>query len=53
MPLGGICLTIALLADRFLLIEVPIIDFVVGIFSGLALILNLFGLVKMSRKVSS
>ncbi|TFH00006.1 hypothetical protein E4H12_00730 [Candidatus Thorarchaeota archaeon] len=53
LPLGAICLVIALLADRFLLIEVPIIDFVVGIFAGLALVLNLFGLVKMSKKMSS
>ncbi|MBE0526198.1 MAG: hypothetical protein IH631_04600 [Candidatus Thorarchaeota archaeon] len=53
LPLGAICLAIALLADRFLLIEVPIIDFVVGIFAGLALVLNLFGLVKMSKKMSS
>jgi hypothetical protein len=53
LPLGAICFAIALLADRFLLIEVPIIDFVVGIFAGLALVLNLFGLVKMSKKMSS
>ena len=53
LPLGGTCLAITLLADRFLMIEVPIVDFLVGVFTGLALVLNLFGLVKMSRKVSS
>ena len=53
LPLGGICLAIALLSDRFLMVDVPIVDFMVGVFTGLALVLNLFGLVKMSRKVSS
>ena len=53
LPLGVICLAIALLADRFLLIDVPIVDFLVGVFSGLAVVLNLFGLVRMSRKATS
>ena len=47
LPLGGICLAIAILADRFLLIDIPSLDFVVGMFTGLALVLNLVGLVKM------
>jgi hypothetical protein len=55
LPLGGICLAIAILADRFLAasLDIPILDFVVGVFTGLALVLNLVGLIKMSRKVSS
>jgi len=53
LPLGGICLAIAILADRFLMIDVPLLDFVVGLFTGLALVLNLVGLVKTSRKLSS
>ena len=53
LPLGGICLAIALLADRFLMIEIPIVDFLVGVFTGLSLVLNLVGLVKMSRKARS
>ena len=52
LPLGGICLAIAILADRFLMIDVPILDFVIGIFTGLAIVLNLVGLVKTSRKLS-
>ena len=53
LPLGGIFLAIAILADRFLMIDVPLLDFVVGIFTGLALVLNLVGLAKTSRKLSS
>ena len=53
LPLGGICLAIALLADRFLMVDVPIVDFTVGILTGLSLVLNIFGLVKMGRKLSS
>jgi len=53
LPLGGIFLAIAILADRFLLIEVPLLDFIVGVFTGLALVLNLVGLIKTSRKLSS
>ncbi|MGY5872346.1 MAG: hypothetical protein RTV72_08885 [Candidatus Thorarchaeota archaeon] len=53
LPLGGICLAIALLTDRFLMIDVPIVDFVVGIFTGISMALNLVGLVKMGRKASS
>ena len=41
LPLGVICLAIALHADRFLLIDVPIVDFLVGVFSGLVVVLNL------------
>lgn len=53
LPLGGIFLAIAILADRFLMIDVPLLDFVVGIFTGLALVLNLVGLAKAGRKLSS
>ena len=53
LPLGGIFLAIAILADRFLLIDVPLLDFIVGLFTGLALVLNLVGLIKNSRKLSS
>ena len=53
LPLGVICLAIALLSDRFLMIDVPIVDFLVGVFSGLALVLNVFGLIRMSRKSTS
>jgi hypothetical protein len=53
LPLGGIFLAIAILADRFLMIDVPLLDFVVGVFTGLALVLNLLGLAKAGRKISS
>ncbi|TFH05346.1 MAG: hypothetical protein E4H14_12940 [Candidatus Thorarchaeota archaeon] len=53
LPLGGICLAIAILVDRFLLVDTPILDFLVGVFTGISLVLNLVGLVKMSRKSSS
>ena len=55
LPLGGICLAIAILADRFLApaLDIPVLDFLVGVFTGMALVLNLVGLVKMSRKATS
>jgi hypothetical protein len=53
LPLGGICLAIAIMADRFLLVDAPILDFLVCVFTGMALVLNLVGLVKMSRKAAS
>ena len=53
LPLGGIFLAIAILADRFLMIDVPLLDFVVGVCTGLALVLNLVGLAKTGRKLSS
>ena len=54
VPIGGICLAIALLADRFLVtaVDVPLLDFLVGVLTGLSITLNLVGLVKMGRKVS-
>jgi hypothetical protein len=48
IPVGGICLAIALLVDRF----VPgdgVLDLVLGVLIGLAIALNLAGLYK-SRK---
>ena len=53
LPLGGICLAFAILSDKFLLIDLHILDFLVGVSTGLALVLNLFGLIKISRKISS
>jgi len=53
LPLGGLFLAISILAERFLLVDVPILDFLIGVFTGLALVLNLLGLVKMSRKAAS
>ncbi|MGY5878958.1 MAG: hypothetical protein RTV31_01850 [Candidatus Thorarchaeota archaeon] len=53
IPLGGICLAIAILADRFLLIDEPILDFIIGVLTGMSMMLNLVGLVKMGRKAAS
>ncbi|MFX0055384.1 MAG: hypothetical protein ACFFAX_09870 [Promethearchaeota archaeon] len=43
IPLGGICLAVALLIDRFLP-ENEILSFVMGILIGLSITLNLVGL---------
>jgi hypothetical protein len=55
IPIGGICLAIAILADRFLAttLDIPVLDFLVGIFTGISVALNLTGLVKMGRKAAS
>lgn len=55
IPLGGICLAIALLADRFLApaLDIPVLDFLVGVFTGMSVVLNLVGLIKMGRKAAS
>jgi hypothetical protein len=50
IPIGGICLAIAILAERFLVVELPILDFIIGLLTGVALILNLVGLYKVGRK---
>jgi hypothetical protein len=48
IPFGGICLSAALLIDRFAGTG-TLVDFFVGLFTGLAIILNLVGLYR-SRK---
>jgi hypothetical protein len=53
LPLGGICLAIALLADRFLVIDNGIVDFLVGVLTGMSMVLNIVGLWKTGRKLSS
>jgi hypothetical protein len=53
LPLGGICLAVAILADRFLVIDNGILDFIVGVFTGMSMVLNLVGLWKAGRKLSS
>lgn len=49
IPIGSICLAIAILVDRFLIIENSAIDFIIGVLTGVALILNLVGLARMRR----
>jgi hypothetical protein len=50
IPLGGIFLAIALLVNQFLVADLLILNFVVGLFAGLSLVLNLVGLFKMRRE---
>ncbi|RDE17229.1 MAG: hypothetical protein C4K48_00425 [Candidatus Thorarchaeota archaeon] len=53
MPIGCICLAAAILADRFLLVEAPVLDFIIGILTGVSVVLNLVGLYKTGRKSKS
>ena len=50
IPVGSICLVAAILADRFLLIESSVLDFIIGILTGMSLVLNLIGLVRMRKQ---
>ncbi|MGD9395979.1 MAG: hypothetical protein PVJ05_06095 [Candidatus Thorarchaeota archaeon] len=43
IPIGGLCLAAAILMDRFIG-PGALVDFLVGVFTGLAIILNLVGL---------
>ncbi len=53
LPLGGIFLAIAILADRFLVTDAGILDFIIGVFTGMSMVLNIVGLWKAGRKMSS
>jgi len=50
IPIGGICLAVAILADRFLMVDIPILDFIIGILTGMSIVLNLVGLYKIGRR---
>jgi len=50
IPIGGICLAIAILSDRFLMVDIPVLDFIIGVFTGMSVVLNLVGLFRMRRK---
>ncbi len=50
IPSGGICLAIAILSDRFLMVDVPVLDFIIGVFTGMSVVLNLVGLYRMRSK---
>jgi hypothetical protein len=50
IPVGGICLAIAILLDRFIG-PGTLVDFLVGLFTGLAVVLNLVGLYRNRRRV--
>jgi hypothetical protein len=50
IPIGVICLALALLADRFLMVEIPLLDFIIGILTGISIVLNLVGLYRTGRR---
>ena len=50
LPIGCICLAAAILADRFLVVEAPLLDFIVGVLTGMSVVLNLVGLYRTRRK---
>jgi hypothetical protein len=50
IPIGSMCLAFAILADRFLLVDMPILDFTIGGLTGMSLVLNLVGLYRMKHR---
>jgi len=48
IPIGGICLAAAILMDRFVGPGASV-DFLVGLFTGLSIVLNLLGLYRRGR----
>ncbi|NHI90413.1 MAG: hypothetical protein EAX87_12905 [Candidatus Thorarchaeota archaeon] len=48
IPFGGLCLSAALLIDRFAGTG-TLVDFLVGLLTGLAIVLNLVGLYRSRR----
>jgi hypothetical protein len=51
IPVGGLCLAVAILMDRFIG-PGALIDFLIGIFTGLSIMLNLVGLYRRGKKPS-
>lgn len=49
IPIGGICLAAAILTDRFVPLEAAILDFIIGVLTGLSMVLNLVGLYRMRK----
>jgi hypothetical protein len=52
IPVGSLCLAAAILCDRFLVVELAVLNFVVGVLTGVALVLNLVGLYRMRKSKS-
>lgn len=50
IPLGVLCLAIALLIDRFLVVDLPT-DFLVGVLSGMSVALNIVGLYRARKSL--
>jgi hypothetical protein len=53
MPIGCICLAAAILAERFLMVDAPVLDFTIGVLSGMSVVLNLVGLYRTGRNSKS
>ncbi|MFX1367861.1 MAG: hypothetical protein ACFFAY_04610 [Promethearchaeota archaeon] len=51
LPLGALCLAVAIGMDRFL-VRYEIIDFAIGVLIGLSMVLNLIGLHRSRNRVS-
>ena len=49
IPIGCICLAAAILAERFLIVEAPVLDFIIGVLTGMSVVLNLVGLYRTGR----
>jgi hypothetical protein len=49
IPVGVLCLSAAILTDRFLMMEARALSFVVGMLTGVAMALNLVGLCRMGK----
>lgn len=50
LPIGITCVAIALLIDRFLPVD-SVTSFLVGVLSGMSVVLNMVGIYKASRKL--
>ena len=49
IPIGCICLAVSILLDRFVIGD-GLLDFVIGILTGLAIVLNLVGLYRSKER---
>ena len=49
IPIGSMCLAVAILADRFLIIENSLLDFTIGMLTGISLVLNIIGLARTRK----
>jgi hypothetical protein len=49
MPAGGICLAVAVFADRLLVLQTLAVNLIIGILTGISLAFSLAGLYRMRR----
>lgn len=53
IPAGGFCLAVVILSDRLLAVNALILDFAVGVLTGVSIVLNLVGLYRMRNSKDS